>query len=645
MAQDKTIAQLAVLSSASLTAATRFPVYASGTKGANADVVLGGLARLAGVHVATDPLYGATADGSTDARAALAAGSAGAVAAGAAMLLPSGTYLVGSALTIAAPLTVVPGAVLRPASGVTITISGAGHSFPGCQWIDTSLGGAVVFAEKAGAVLDPRWWGAKGDWNQDAQTGTDDADAFQAMASAIAAAGTAWNGATVDLGVGKFYLTEGFTVAAHNIHLRGRGQHATQLVFDPASDGAVCVTFNKGSSAELFGGSMSGVGFISTVNGSGVPDSAYQKIAMDFVDTSEVHLSDVAVHNSWHTSGRSATAPSIGMKFRGREAFYLRNVTIAADRPVQVSNNPSHNGGVGSYDLDTIECQNLYLQTQEDTESAFLIDSGVYVQNFVIGGSQVWTGGTNGIKWVNAPGGSASCRSVEISNLRFESTGATVTSGHLIDIRHDLSQLLTLAIRNVQPAFTQAIRLRGCNHVSLENITFSGASGKVPLDIDQCQHVYGRNVHVQVGNSVRFGGSTSALYAAAHNITVSATASVGATSLSVNALSGDVPENTILVFTSPTRYARVTAAASTGATSLAVEALTASIASAQVATYEGMKQVYALGDTSAQAIEPDFYWVKATNTSAVLKMPNLPTGSGGLPTGALYNDAGTVKVA
>lgn len=435
-------------------------------------------------------------DGTTDARPQLAA-DVTALAARGVLALPPGTYRVNSALTISVPLTWLPGAMLKPAAGITITIT-APVQGPATKWIDTSLGGKVVFTPRSGVQLNPRWWGAVGDFSHDTNTGTDDSAAFQAMMSATS--GNVSHGWYFDLGVGSYLLTAGFVAAVHKAFITGRGAHATQFVFNPAADGAVCITMNKGASAELFEGGVRGVGF------HGFPGNTRQKIALELVDTSDVHVDDIKVHNSWTSTGRTAAAPSIGLRFKGREALRTRNVSIAADRPVHLTSNPNH-----AYDVDVVSFHDTYLLIGEATESAILIDSGTYVQNLVFTGSSICTGGKDGVLFNNTAGQSVASRSILIENLRHESTVSP--GGSLVRIVHDASMGLSVVLRNLQPSFDQNIYLRGCNNVALEHFTFSGVTGKTPIDIANCDYVSFKNVSVQAGNTVTIGADMRLVYA------------------------------------------------------------------------------------------------------------------------------------
>lgn len=70
--------------------------------------------------------------------------------------------------------------------------------------------------------------------------------------------------------------------------------------------------------------------------------------------------------------------------------------------------------------------------------------------------------------------------------------------------------------------------------------------------------------------------------------TLTAAAAIGATSLSVSALSGAIPAGTNLYFGEAGEFARLTADAAEGATSLTVEALVNALELGDTATYTGM---------------------------------------------------------
>jgi hypothetical protein len=120
--------------------------------------------------------FGAPTNGIADARSALAQADG----VGQTQVLGEGTYLVGSNLTLAANWVFLRGAKLKPASGITVTISGALQA-GAYQVFDISAGGTVNIG---GQDVLPEWYGATGDGS------TNDVLALEAaLVSATAAGG------------------------------------------------------------------------------------------------------------------------------------------------------------------------------------------------------------------------------------------------------------------------------------------------------------------------------------------------------------------------------------------------------------------------------------------------------------------------
>lgn len=108
---------------------------------------------------------GTVGDGSTDDRAALNTSNTSAVAAHLPLILPAGTYKVSSTLTFTTPVWFLPGAILKPDSGIVVTLTGGISGNPMFKFIDTSAGGVVTFRKVD--FVRPEWWGAVADGSTD----------------------------------------------------------------------------------------------------------------------------------------------------------------------------------------------------------------------------------------------------------------------------------------------------------------------------------------------------------------------------------------------------------------------------------------------------------------------------------------------
>jgi hypothetical protein len=73
--------------------------------------------------------------------------------------VPAGSYRIASDLTLSAGVSMAPGAYLKPASGVTVTISGP-FSAGLAQCFDLSAGGHIVFGRDSVSAVFPEWFGA-----------------------------------------------------------------------------------------------------------------------------------------------------------------------------------------------------------------------------------------------------------------------------------------------------------------------------------------------------------------------------------------------------------------------------------------------------------------------------------------------------
>jgi hypothetical protein len=98
--------------------------------------------------------FGATGNGSTNDRAAFVSADTNG-----AFVVPAGTYLISSSLTIASSVTMMPGAILSIPTGVTVTFSNT-LSAGIYKIFDCTGTGAVAFNQSKTSTGYPEWWGA-----------------------------------------------------------------------------------------------------------------------------------------------------------------------------------------------------------------------------------------------------------------------------------------------------------------------------------------------------------------------------------------------------------------------------------------------------------------------------------------------------
>lgn len=123
--------------------------------------------RDGGGQVVNVKAHGATGDGTTNDRAAFVA----AEAAGDYCFVPAGTYSIATSVTLSKVWTFAKGAIIKPASGATITFSGTVEAAP-WRIFDLSAGGVVAFSRTATPDgIRPEWRGGRND-NTDAATTT-----------------------------------------------------------------------------------------------------------------------------------------------------------------------------------------------------------------------------------------------------------------------------------------------------------------------------------------------------------------------------------------------------------------------------------------------------------------------------------------
>jgi hypothetical protein len=152
-----------------------------------------------------------------------------------------GTYAVNTNTTVPVTLTFAPGAILKPASGVTVTLA-QGVQAGAYQWIDMSLGGVVRIPV---GDAHAHWWGA---WPN-----TDSTTALQWAATSLAyQTSTDAHCRTLQFEDGLYKVSAALTYSSP-IKWRGRSSRGTIVqITDTFPAGGILVTWtNVGASADL----------------------------------------------------------------------------------------------------------------------------------------------------------------------------------------------------------------------------------------------------------------------------------------------------------------------------------------------------------------------------------------------------------
>lgn len=166
------------------------------------------------------------------------------------------------------------------------------------------------------------------------------------------------------LPAGKFnFNTTTVTVSALRTHIQGAGKWATEI--DYCGPGSA-FSFTAGA-AVMYQSSIKGMLFNGACDGS----NTNQKIAIKAIDVSEFVIDDIAVQN-WKGNSGSGTTPSIGIWIQGRELSEVHNVSLTADRPIFLDNDPN----IASESLDAFTFLNVYATPQVTTEPCIKVNPG-----------------------------------------------------------------------------------------------------------------------------------------------------------------------------------------------------------------------------------------------------------------------------
>lgn len=279
------------------------------------------------------------------------------------------TTLVSGGTTVTSRDTVVlydPAATLSASTGAGL--SGFSHA-------ETYAAGTLGAKGKDTVSVKDAPYNAKGDGT------ADDTAAIQAAIDSF----TSGEG-TVFFPRGTYKVTSTISVAQNGISLYGAGTKSTTIAFTPtAAD--TCLLFSKGASV-LYNCGLRDISLAGS--------TAFKKIAVQASDISSFTMNNVEIR-SWTGAG------SVGLQTLGREVSTFSNLTISADIPIQLSNNPNY-----TIDCNEFTFRDLYLIGNDVTQPCVLADDGVYFSGLTFEGFQSWVGGKYGFYYSNTTSVAAS---------------------------------------------------------------------------------------------------------------------------------------------------------------------------------------------------------------------------------------------
>jgi hypothetical protein len=290
--------------------------------------------------VASAKLRGAKGDGVTD-DSAILSGASGNVR------LSPGTYYCATSVTISTGLIFEAGAVIKPASGITVTLSNFVDA-PLTQIFDLSAGGTI-----AGNFYAPKyfvqWWGAKADGNYSTGAGTDNTASFQAAINVLNTSG----GAALHVPAGIYKLASQITLPS-GVSLIGAGKWSS-ILFCPSAfsnnAGLIAINGTGGYPTEFKGfgvlaqtGGAGGDGIHCTKNGVFISDVWVNGFGVNniYLGSTDVFLFDFASEQGTH--GVVIDSPHVnvsnGTTYQNTQygVTITHNAVTNQNGPVHVSN-------------------------------------------------------------------------------------------------------------------------------------------------------------------------------------------------------------------------------------------------------------------------------------------------------------------
>ncbi|MFO0647408.1 MAG: glycosyl hydrolase family 28-related protein [Polyangiales bacterium] len=317
--------------------------------------------------------------------------------------------------------------------------------------------------------INARWFGARGDGSHD------DTVAIQKTINSVGAGNYTTAGGLGSKGYSGVYLPRGcykvtstLSIAFKGVDIVGDGKCATEVLFVPANTSGTQTLFDfKMPSGVLYQCALRDLWITSS-------DTSTNKVAVQLYDTSRFKMDSVAIFG-WTGDG------SVGIHTLGRELGRIRNIDISADRPIWIDINP--NAPYTTEDLDCFHFEDLTITTLDPSREAIFVQPGVAVNNWVIDGSNDFTGGRYILKW-DAPSDTSSPFSSMVTLRNFKCEGMTAAAnigGAAIHIALTQGKLRQLLVQNVMFSIAQGdvqghrnrgLYLRNVSLVSIEDCRF-----------------------------------------------------------------------------------------------------------------------------------------------------------------------------
>jgi len=275
------------------------------------------------------------------------------------------------------------------------------------------------------------------------------------------------NGGTVYFPQGTYKTTSTLTVDTQFVRLLGDGPRASIIKFAPTANDT-CIEFTAGA-AMLNHCGMSDMGLFSD-------DSTYTKVGVEVFDCSMFDMDNVYISGSTVVGSTQfwGGADSIGVKTLGRECSSFRNLLIAADRPLCISQNPN-----STIDIDHFNFHNLLLFANDNP--CVEIYDGVNLTQVSFSGYQAWVLGTDGLRWIDSTTAGVST-GLTLENVRVEQ--GTSTSAYIVRIEHNTALQGVRIVSGQGGAERNGFKFRKCENVSIDGFYYTGAAGRTALDVD-----------------------------------------------------------------------------------------------------------------------------------------------------------------